>query len=86
MAEISVENTTEESNAFLLSGVEQGRKVRFIGVRTGRDLQARLTSMGLAPGVELEVLRNSHHGPFIIAVDHNRLVLGRGMAHNILVA
>lgn len=41
--------------------------------------------MGLVPGVEIEVLRNSLHGPFLIAVKGSRIMLGRGMAQKIVV-
>ena len=68
-----------------LSMVSSGRKVRLLAVRAGRGLQARLAAMGLFPGAELEVIRNSHHGPFIVSVKDTRLVLGRGMANKIEV-
>jgi Fe2+ transport system protein FeoA len=41
--------------------------------------------MGLVPGVEIEVLRNSLRGPFLIALRDSRIILGRGMAQKILV-
>jgi len=41
--------------------------------------------MGMVPGCEIEVLRNSGHGPFIVAVRDTRVVLGRGMAMKIEV-
>jgi len=68
-----------------LSMVNSGRRVRLLAIRAGRGLQARLAAMGLVPGVELEVIRNSHHGPFIVSVKDTRLVLGHGMAHKIEV-
>jgi len=66
-----------------LSTVEVGRKVRLRSINAGRGLQARLTAMGLTPGVELEVVRNGSGGPFVIAVKDTRLMLGRGMADKI---
>ena len=68
-----------------LSMVNTGKKVRLLAVRAGRGLRARLAEMGLVPGAELVVIRNSHHGPFIVSVKDTRLVLGRGMAHKIEV-
>ncbi len=41
--------------------------------------------MGLVPGAEIEVLRNSLHGPFLISVKGSRIALGRGMAQDIVV-
>jgi Fe2+ transport system protein FeoA len=69
-----------------LAMVEAGARVRLIAVESGRDLQGRLAAMGLVPGVEIEVLRNSLGGPFIIGVKGSRIILGRGMAFQIRVA
>jgi Fe2+ transport system protein FeoA len=66
--------------------IENGRKVRVICVDGGRCLQARLAQMGLIPGTEIEMIRNSPSGPFVIGVMGSRLILGRGMAHAIIVA
>ena len=69
-----------------LAAVQPGRIVRLLAVRAGRGLQARLAAMGLVPGVEIEVVRNSMHGPFIIAVRGSRMMLGRGVAQRVLVS
>ena len=68
-----------------LAIVQVGRRVRLVAVDAGRGLQGRLAAMGLVPGVEIEVLRNSMHGPFLIAVKGSRIMLGRGMAQKIMV-
>ena len=68
-----------------LMQVAPGCRVRLVGVQAGRRLQARLAAMGLVPGVEVEVINNRVHGPFIIEVKGSRMVLGRGMAGKILV-
>ena len=71
--------------AMPLEVVQAGRRVRLIAVNAGRGLQGRLAAMGLVPGVEIKVLRNSVHGPFLIEVKGSRIMLGRGMAQKILV-
>ena len=63
--------------------VENGRRVRLLAIGAGRALQARLAAMGLIPGVEIEVLQNGAHGPFVIAVKGSRVMLGRGIASKI---
>lgn len=68
-----------------LAMVVAGRKVRMVGVQAGRGLQGRLAAMGLVPGAEIEVVRGSARGPFVVSVKGCRLMLGRGMAHRILV-
>lgn len=67
-----------------LNNVGSGEKVRMLAVKGGRKLQAHLTSMGLIPGVEFEVIRGGC-GPFIVAVGGCRLMLGQGMVHKIVV-
>ena len=66
--------------------VQTGRRVRFVSVDAGHlGLQGRLAAMGLVPGVEIEVLGNSLHGPFLIAVKGSRIMLGRETAQKIRV-
>ena len=69
-----------------LSMVQPGQKVRLVTVEAGRGLKARLAEMGLVPGVELEVINHNSAGPFIVLVKQSRIILGRGMAHRIVVS
>ncbi|MBU1698688.1 MAG: ferrous iron transport protein A [Candidatus Eisenbacteria bacterium] len=68
-----------------LTIVQAGRRVRLVSVEAGYGLQGRLTAMGLIPGAEIKVLRNSIQGPFLIEVKGGRIMLGRGMAQKIMV-
>ncbi len=68
-----------------LTTIQVGRRVKLVSVDAGCGLQGRLAAMGLVAGVEIEVLRNSPPGPFLIAVKGTRIMLGRGMAHKIMV-
>lgn len=68
-----------------LTIVGTGRKVRLLALLTGRECAARLASLGLVPGAEIEVLRNAEHGPFMVAVKGSRVVLGRGVAQRVMV-
>jgi len=68
-----------------LSSVEKGKKVRLVSVEAGQSLKGRLTAMGLLPNVEIVVLNNEAPGPFVIRVKDSKMVVGRGMAHKILV-
>ena len=69
-----------------LSLIDSGRKARLHSVCAGRELAARLASMGLVPGTELEVISKSAKGPLVVLVGDTRLVLGRGMVNKILVS
>jgi ferrous iron transport protein A len=68
-----------------LSEIRSGRKVKLVSVEAGRGLINRLVSMGLLPNVEITVINNSHPGPFVINVKGSKIMLGRGMAHKIMV-
>lgn len=62
-----------------LSSVPEGETVRLLGVDAGHGLKARLAAMGLVPGVQMCMVRNSGHGPAVVEVKGTRLALGRGM-------
>ncbi len=68
-----------------LAMVQPGRRVRLVAINGGRGLQSRLAAMGLAPGVEMEVVSSRLQGPFIVEAKGSRLMLGRRMVHKILV-
>ena len=68
-----------------LSVVKEGETVKLATINAGRGLKSRLTTMGLLPNVEITVINNSHPGPFVISIKNSRMMLGRGMAHKIMV-
>ena len=49
------------------------------------NVNMRLINMGLRLGDQLEVITNIGQGKIVIAVDYNRYVLGRGLAHKIML-
>ncbi|MFC1634334.1 ferrous iron transport protein A [Planctomycetota bacterium] len=68
-----------------LSTVRTGESVKLASIEAGRGLNSRLASMGLVSNVEITVVNNGHPGPFVISVKGTRMMLGRGMAHKIMV-
>ncbi|MBL7152660.1 MAG: ferrous iron transport protein A [Phycisphaerae bacterium] len=68
-----------------LSMVRVGETVRVVKVSAGRGLNSRLAAMGLVPNTELTIVSNSHPGPFVVTVKESKVMLGRGMAHKIMV-
>lgn len=68
-----------------LTMVTEGARAVLRSVEGGRELRGRLAALGLLPGTELEVIQNSGHGPFVVAVKGSRIVIGRGMASRIAV-
>ena len=68
-----------------LTMVNEGNTAILRSIDGGRQLRGRLAALGLLPGSELEVIQNSGHGPFVVAVKGSRIVIGRGMAARISV-
>ncbi|MEW5727260.1 MAG: FeoA family protein [Pseudomonadota bacterium] len=70
-----------------LSGAATGSRLVVAGVSGGRELQRRLTEMGLPRGAEFEVVgRMGRHGAVIVSIHGTRVVIGAGMADKIQVA
>jgi Fe2+ transport system protein FeoA len=74
-----------EASAFPLAMAEKGRNVRVRRILGGPGVQRRLLGMGLAPGMEIQVVANNG-GPLVIRLLESRFMIGRGMAHHILVS
>ena len=75
----------EQKKVIPLSAIKSGETVKLTGVEAGRSLNSRLAAMGLLPNVEITVVRNSETGPFVISVKNSKMMLGREMAHKIMV-
>ena len=65
--------------------VGAGHKVELVAVKAGKELNSRLVAMGLVPGVEITVIGNGYPGPFVIGLKGSKLMLGKGIAHKIMV-
>ena len=76
----------DSENKKPLSKVQSGETVKLTTIEAGRGLNSRLASMGLVPNVEIKVISNGHPGPFVINVKGSKMMLGRGMAHKIIVS
>jgi len=68
-----------------LTMITEGKRAILRSIEGGRALRGRLAALGLLPGTELEVIQNSGHGPFVVAVRGSRIVIGRGMAARMAV-
>ena len=69
-----------------LTNVREKKKVKINKIIGGKEAQARLSSMGLIPGKDVEIIKNSSHGPMILSLGGSKLVLGRGLANKIRVS
>jgi Fur family ferric uptake transcriptional regulator len=62
-----------------------GEKVVIDEFTGGSNVRVRLSSMGLRTGDVIEVVTNHFTGQVVVAVEHKRYVLGRGLAKKIMV-
>ena len=77
--------TSDDAPVMPLQMARQGQDVKLAKIRGGREMQHRLAEMGLTPGVKFKIINQGHPGPFIILLKDTRLVLGRGMTHQIFI-
>jgi ferrous iron transport protein A len=68
-----------------LASLPDGATAQLVTVQGGAGLRSRLAAMGLHAGIEVRVVHNGGHGPFVLASGESRIVLGRGMARRVMV-
>ncbi|NOH12172.1 MAG: ferrous iron transport protein A [Chloroflexi bacterium] len=67
-----------------LSTIKEGQAVRLVKVHAGKRLNYRLAELGLTPGVEITVLRDTG-GPMLLCFRDCRLAIGKGIANKMQV-
>ena len=76
----------EERNTIVsLNKARQGEKLIVKELEAGKNMQLRISSMGLKIGDTIEIVSAGFGGQMVIATRENRLVLGAGMAEKIRV-
>lgn len=76
----------EHRNALVqLHKAKQGEKLIVKEFEAGKNMQLRISSMGLKIGDLIEVVSSGFGGQVVIAAGDNRLVIGKGMAEKIRV-
>ena len=68
-----------------LIDLKQGQKAIIFSIEGGRNVNQRLTDMGLTPGTELEMVRKGRLCPVEIFIRETNLAIGCGVASKILV-
>lgn len=68
-----------------LADILEEEEATVTAIHGERQVNSRLASLGLTPGVHVEMIRNYGHGPLIITVRGTRVALGRGEASKIEV-
>ncbi len=69
-----------------LDQMRPGEGGTIANLRGGRGFMRRLTELGLAPGVQVEMVNEPMSaGPVIVKVGNAKIGIGRGMARRVLV-
>jgi len=68
-----------------LDAARQGERLIIKEITGGTGVRMRLLTMGLRLGDPIDIVTNISKGQLVIAVEGKRFVLGRGLAHKILV-
>jgi Fur family transcriptional regulator, ferric uptake regulator len=75
----------ERNDVVFLHKARQGEKLIVKGFEAGKNMQLRISSMGLKVGDLIEIVSAGFGGQMVIANQENRLVLGKGMTEKIRV-
>ena len=68
-----------------LADLKSGESATISALKAGRNINARLSTLGFTPGVIIQMKHNYGHGPIVVNVRDTRIALGRGEARTILV-
>lgn len=68
-----------------LHKAKKGEKLIVKELEAGKNMQLRISSMGLKIGDLIEIVSSGFGGQVVIATGENRMVLGKGMAEKIMV-
>lgn len=83
---ICSECLAERAPLMPLALAKPGEKIVIKEIMGGREVRARLASMGFRPGGVLEVINNNGQGRLIVGCRQTRLALGRGVAQKVMVS
>jgi len=75
----------EREKLMPLSMAKQGERLVIRDIMGGSGARMRLSSMGIRPEDEIEVITNVSKGQVVIAVQSSRYVIGQGLAQKIIV-
>jgi len=76
---------TDRKQLIPLAVAREGEKLRIKALSGGKGMQMHLTAMGLRIEDPIMMISNTNKGQLVVALDQKRYVLGREMAHKILV-
>lgn len=78
-----VANAHEHAFPLALAGV--GEQVRIASLNASKNVERRLSDLGLPVGTEIEVVHRQGRGRMVVGRGYARVALGAGMTSKILV-
>lgn len=83
---VQAQKSRDVTPKMTLDQVKPGKKVVVAEVAGGWEASGRLMSLGIGPGVELEVVSiHPFKGPVVVRLEGTQVALGRGIAKKIAV-
>lgn len=80
-----LETSAEENGVIALSDVMSKGTVTVVRLAGGTQFRSKIASLGMLPGMPINLLQHNRRGPVLISVFGETLMLGEGMAEKILV-
>lgn len=77
---------TFEGLRVMLSELKAGDRCRVVSIEGGRHFRKKLVSLGITPGISIEILQKQNRGPALLRADNTRIMLGVGMQKRIEVS
>lgn len=76
---------TRSDEIFPLILAKEGESLIISDIRGGKFFKDKCISMGIIPGVKIEISNNSRGGPCLMKIGDSRIIIGGGMMHRIFV-
>ncbi len=74
-----------DRSTFNLDQLKEGETVIIKAIDGGREARNRLINMGIIPGAEIYIEKQSFFSPVILRIGETKLMIGRGLASKIKV-
>ena len=63
--------------------LKAGQKALISSLGRGRGFRAKMMGLGVRPGAEMEIVNGYHHGPCLIRVGRQKMMIGHEMLSGI---
>lgn len=81
----STNNTAFLRKGIPLSDVGRIGPVKIVKLDGGKQLRNKTAALGILPGMKVYIRRPNHHGPVLVSVFGETIMVGQGLARKIMV-